>query len=89
MTHTVQTPPYVYLILQARFFYNRKDMSRKKKPGFCDINTSVPPFRRGGKKNKDDTMGRVLNDRALFVMEHHGPKAEAAFFFFFRLLSQN
>ena len=35
----------------------------------------VPLFRRGGKKNKDDTMGRVPSDRATVIME---TKAEAA-----------
>lgn len=36
--------------------------------------TLVPLFRRGGKKNKDDTMGRVQDHRALVIIEHHRPK---------------
>lgn len=43
----------------------------------------VPLVRGGGKKNKDDTMGRVLNDRTLVVTEKPHNKVEAASFFFF------
>ena len=70
----IQTPPYIYLILQARPFCNRKNMRKKN---------LVPLVRGGGKKNKDDTMGRVLNDRTLVVTEKPHNKVEAASFFFF------